>query len=94
MITTGLLAFASSFWFILLKAFQQLNVVHNNYLLVPVMSLLMALAEVFIIARVAEVGFGWIVLPIGLGSGIGGMAGMYLHGRMRKRAIQKQTGES
>lgn len=78
-----LAAFFASFIFIALKAFQQLNVVHNNYLLILPTSFAMAISEVYIIFQIAENGFGWIIVPIGLGGGIGCMLSMYLHGRMR-----------
>lgn len=79
------LAFGSSFLFIFLKAFQQLNVVHSAYLMVVPTSLLMAVCEVYVVVAAAHNGWGWIVLPIGLGSGLGAVCAMYLHERMRKK---------
>lgn len=77
-------AFFASFVFVALKAFQQLNVVHDQYLFVMPTSLLMACCEVFVIVSVAQVGWGWIVLYIGLGAGLGAMFSMYLHKRVRR----------
>lgn len=79
------IAFAAAFIFIFLKAFQQLNVMHKQYLLVLPTSMLMAACEVYVIATTARNGYGWIVLAIGLGSGLGAMASMWTHSRMIKK---------
>lgn len=79
-----LIAFCAAFVFIFLKAFQQLNVMHKQYLLVLPTSMLMAACEVYVIATTARNGYGWIVLAIGLGSGLGAMASMWLHSRITK----------
>lgn len=76
------LAFVASFVFIFLKAFQQLNVVHKQYLWVLPTSMLMAVCEVYVIATTAQTGWGWLVLWVGLGSGLGAIASMYTHGRL------------
>lgn len=81
---TLLFAGAASFVFIALKAFQQLNVVHDQYLLVFPTSLLMAACEVFVIANIAM--HGWSIplwLAVGIGSGAGACFSMWLHKRMR-----------
>lgn len=80
-----LLAFASSFIFVALKATQQLNVVHKQYAWVLPTSMAMAAAEVYIISQAAINGWGLIVLFIGCGSGLGAMASMWLHGWAMKR---------
>lgn len=77
-----LLAFGASFVFIFLKAFQQLNVVHKQYLWVLPTSLFMAVCEVYVIVATAKNGWGWIVLVIGLGSGLGAISSMYVHERL------------
>jgi len=82
-VTVFILSFFANFVFIFLKAFQQLNVMHSKYLWVVPLSLCMATAELFVIVKVIEVGFGWIVVPVGLGGGLGAMLGMYLHQRIR-----------
>lgn len=79
------LAFGAAFVFIFLKAFQQLNVVHKQYLLVLPTSMFMAVCEVYVIATTAKNGWGWLVLWVGLGSGLGAMASMWIHGRMTKK---------
>lgn len=77
--TSFLLAFAASFAFIFLKAFQQLNVVHGQYLLVFPTSILMSACEVAVIAIVARQGWGWIILFTGSGAGFGCIAAMMVH---------------
>lgn len=77
-----LLAFVAAFVFIFLKAFQQLNVVHKQYLWILPTSMLMAVCEVYVIVATASNGWGWIVLVIGLGSGLGALTSMWVHGRI------------
>ena len=79
---TYLAAFGAAFVFVFLKATQQLNVVHKQYAWVLPTSMAMAACEVFVIASTAKNGWGWIVLAVGLGSGLGAMSSMYLHERM------------
>lgn len=77
--------FAIAFLYIFLKATQQLNVVHYEYLKVPVVSMGMAFCEVVItLSVVHSVGF-WGFIPLGLGGAAGAMLGMYLHQRSRSR---------
>jgi hypothetical protein len=76
-------AFAAAFLFVFLKAFQQLNVVHDKYVWVLPVSMLMAACEVYVTWQAATQGWGWIVLPIGVGSGLGAMTSMLLHKRIR-----------
>lgn len=79
-------AFFASFCFVALKAFQQLNVVHDQYLLVIPTSFLMAVCEVFVVANIAAKGWEiYLVASVGLGSGIGCVCSMYLHKRITHR---------
>lgn len=78
------LAFSASFVFVGLKAAQQLNVVHDRYLLILPTSFLMAMCEVYVVSQAAMSGWGWIVIPIGLGSGLGCLLAMYLHKKLRR----------
>ena len=79
------LLFASSYIFIFLKAFQQLNVVHDKYWWVVPTSMSMAFCEVYIIASLAMQGFKIpVVLAVGLGSGLGAVTSMWIH----KRAVR------
>jgi len=81
---TYLIAFATSFVYIALKATQQLNVVHKQYMWVLPTSMAMALCEVYVIATAAKTGFGWLAFFIGLGAGLGCMTSMYFHGKLTK----------
>jgi len=65
-----LIAFAVSFIYIYLKAWQQINVMHKNYKAVPLVSMLMALCEVLTIGLVVKTSF-WMFIPIGIGGGLG-----------------------
>jgi hypothetical protein len=67
-----------------LKSWQQLNVVHYQLWWIVPTSFLMAGAEVYVVANVAHNGWGWIILPIGLGSGLGSLCSTMLHKRTRR----------
>lgn len=79
---TYLVVFATSYVFIFLKAWQQLNVVHRQYLWVMPTSMCLACCEVYLISTASRAGFGWIVFVVGLGAGLGAMTSMYIHGKM------------
>mgnify|MGYP000337724570 CR=1 FL=1 len=80
-----ILAFLSSFGFVFLKSFQQLNVVKKAYMLIVPTSMLMAVAEVYIVATTARNGWQWgLVFLIGLGSGLGSVSATWLHSRYVK----------
>lgn len=78
------LLFLASFMFVFLKAFQQLNVVYKKFWWVLPTSLLMASAEVLIMIKVVENGWGFPVLFVGLGGGLGCMASMFAHKRFEE----------
>jgi hypothetical protein len=82
----NLLAFCASFIFIFLKAFQQLNVVHRQYLLVIPTSMAMSVCEIGVVALVVKQGWGWIVLFTGLGGGLGCVVAMYFHTFTQRRS--------
>jgi hypothetical protein len=72
----------ANFGFIGLKAFQQRNVIHNNFGWVLITSNGLAVFEVFIIASVAREGFTWVLaFALGIGGGLGCIAAMKLHNR-------------
>ena len=78
--------FLASFTFITIKAFQQLNVVHGEYIWVVPTSLLMAVAEATVIIKVATISNLTVCIPMGVGGGLGAMTAMYIHNRyVRKR---------
>jgi hypothetical protein len=81
-----ILAFISSFAFVGLKSTQQLNVVHKEYWWILPTSLLMAACEVYIVSTVARNGWGWLVLAIGSGAGLGAMLATFLHGKFIQRS--------
>jgi hypothetical protein len=81
------LAFVASFTFIFLKAFQQLNVVHKQYLLVMPTSMLMSACEIGIDRPGGRQGWGWLVVFTGAGGGIGCVAAMYLHKFTNKKVL-------
>lgn len=81
-------AFFASFFYVALKAFQQLNVVHDEFKWVMPVSLGMAACEVTVVTSIVRTADVWLVLCIGVGAGFGAMISMLLHRRMRnaKRA--------
>lgn len=81
------LAFVASFAFIFLKAFQQLNVMHKQYLLVIPTSMAMSACEIGVVAMVIHQGWGWLVVFTGAGGGMGCVAAMYLHTFTNKKAL-------
>lgn len=84
MVVLALLCFASSFAFIFLKSWQQLNVVHYQLWWIVPTSFAMATCEIVVVSNMAHHGWGWIILPIGLGSGFGSLASTVIHKRTRK----------
>jgi hypothetical protein len=75
----------TSFSYVFLRAFQQLNVQSHTYYLVLPTSMCMALGDVFLVTNYARHGVGWaLVLVVGVSSGLGSIAAMYL----RKRFIK------
>jgi hypothetical protein len=92
---TAIIAFlavaAANFVFIGLKAFQQRNVIHDNYALVVLTSNAMAFFEVYVVATIAKHGMDlWLVFALGLGGGTGCLAAMLLHKRfvLRRGSIR------
>jgi len=77
--------FGACYVYVLLRAFQQRNVVHDNYLWIVPTSYLMATGDVFIIAFIAHAGWNiWIVLANGTGGALGCLSAMYIHRRWVK----------
>lgn len=79
-----LAAFACSFLNIGLRSWQQLNVMHRKYLWIVPTSLMMAVCEALILFKLVNNGFGWVVLAIGLGGGLGSLCSTYLHSKLTK----------
>jgi len=86
---TYITAFAASFVMVAFKAFQQLNVVHYNYRAILPTSLMLAICEVTIVSLIAVKGFGWIILPVALGGGLGCLLTMNLYEKKTLRDAEK-----
>jgi hypothetical protein len=83
--TPHLTAFCVSFVFIFLKAWQQQNVVHKQFIWVMPTSFGLAMCEFYLIGLVARTGDFTIAFWMGTGAGLGAMLSMFLHGRMTKQ---------
>ena len=77
--------FLTTFFFIALRAFQQLNVVGGHYALVVPTSFLMALAEVTIVLEVVSQSSLWVAIPMGAGGSMGAILSMWLHRKYVRR---------
>lgn len=78
--------FFASFFFVAIKAFQQRNVAFDHYLAIIPTSLIMAVAEAYIIVKIATTGYYSIslVLSMGLGAGLGALGASILHKKIFK----------
>jgi len=73
------LTFLSSFCFTFAKSFQQNNVTHKVYKWIVPTSLFLALMEVYTISVLSKHGIGWLVIVVGLGSGLGSCLSVFIH---------------
>ena len=91
MIEAAWLSFGIAFFlnvtYIALKAFQQLNVMHNKYLWVFPISFSMALCEVLTTKLIVANGV-LVFIPIGLGGGLGCVFAMWMHAKLRSRKVK------
>lgn len=76
--------FLSSFLYVGLKSWQQLNVQHDRKLWVLPTSLAMAFVEVSIVLSVVRSQSLWTAIPLGAGAGLGCLFAMELHRRLRR----------
>lgn len=83
--TAYIAAFGAAYLYVFLKSFQQISVVNYRYAWIMPVSYGMAATEALIILNVAEYGWGWIVLAIGTGAGLGAMTGMKIHEKLSKK---------
>lgn len=68
---------------VFLRAIQQQNVIHGNYVMASIVPFGIAAAEVAMVLWVVE--SGWQSVPyVGLGGAIGVTTGMYVHRRLRR----------
>lgn len=89
---TFLAAFGASYLFIALKALQQRQVVHDEYMMILPTSMAMAACEVFVVANIADLGWSIaLVLAVGSGSGLGCLSAMVLHRRIRLKGQKVKT---
>lgn len=79
--TTYILAFLASFFFIFLKAIQQQNITHAKYSWMVPTSMLMAGVELYVVATIAKSGYGWVALAVGLGAGFGAVVATWIHSK-------------
>jgi hypothetical protein len=85
MLQAALTIFFTSFGYVALKAFQQLNVVHDDRGFVLVTSLVMGICEVYLIGSYVRNGAG---LLIGIASGVGAGLGCLTSMALRKRLLK------
>lgn len=92
MLKTYLFVAGANFLFIFLKAFQQRNVAFDNYKMVVPTSFGLALTEVYVIAKVAVLGFTLpLALTIGAAAGTGALSAMLLHKRYHMKPTKNEV---
>lgn len=74
LVVPALIAFA----YVFLRAFQQLNVVHRNYLMVMPTSILMSVGDVLTVMYIVRIDSLWMGLTNGIAAGFGCMFAMWL----------------
>lgn len=78
----------AQFVFVFLKAFQQRNVAFDHDRWVIPISMLMAGAEVYVVARVASIGLDIAqigsAVALGVGGGLGALMAMKTHRRLHR----------
>ena len=75
----ALICLLLSFLYVFLRAFQQLNVMHNRYAWVLPVSLGLGLCDVAIILYVVRANTLWLGVVNGVGAGCGAMVAMAVH---------------
>lgn len=90
MLSILLTQFFLSILYVMLKAWQQLNVVHDNFWWIFPTSIGMATAEVYTVHNIMAAGWSiWYIASMGIGASIGSCIAMYLHKKMRARGATK-----
>lgn len=70
----------ATFMLVFLRAMQQQNVIHNNYMAAALTPYLIACAEVASVLLVVQT--GWSAIPfVGTGGSLGVVSAMFVHGR-------------
>lgn len=92
MISTYLTVAGANFLFIFLKAYQQRNVAFDNYGMVLPTSFGLAMTEVYVIAKVAVLGFTLpLALTIGVAAGSGALCAMLIHKRYHTKDTKSDS---
>lgn len=71
--------------YIALRAFQQLNVMHERFMWVPIVTAGMAVMEVLTVTSVVSSGSLLAAIPLALGGVTGTWSSMWLHKYLRRR---------
>lgn len=66
-----------AFAYVFLRAFQQLNVVHKNYVMVMPTSILMSIGDVLTVMLIVKVDTLWMGVSNGVAAGLGCYAAMW-----------------
>jgi hypothetical protein len=77
-----LISGGTAFVYVFLRALQQLNVVHNHYWRIPIVSIFMGLGDVVLILVVVKADTLWIGLTNGLAGAAGCFLAMWLNRRL------------
>ena len=73
----------ATFALVFLRAIQQQNVIHGQYMLAAITPFAIAVAEVASVVWVVQT--GWAAVPwVGMGGALGVTSAMFLHRKMRK----------
>src|SRR2546428_12357492 len=72
----------ATFLYVFLSALQQLNVVHNHYWRIPLVSILMGIGDVVLILVIVKADTLWIGVTNGLAGGCGCFVTMWLNKRL------------
>lgn len=78
---------AATFALVFLRAIQQQNVIHGNYVFAALLPFAIAAAEVASIVWIVDI--GWPAVPwVGIGGAAGVTSGMFVHRKIRGRGFK------
>jgi hypothetical protein len=76
----------ASFVGVFFKVLQGRNFNYNNYFWVMPTSIALAAVDLYIVNNIVTHGYSLaLIITVGIGSGLGGMAAMYIHEQVIKR---------